>query len=421
MSIQLTEGVNLHIMQTEKYKTIRIVMKFRASLDRETITKRALLSNLMETNSEKYSTQTALRSELSNLFCAGFGSSVTKKGNAHILTLSLNIVNEKYLTMSDSLVTKSIEFLKEIIFHPNVSKGQFNQATFVREKDNLVDYYDSITDDKQTYANLELQRLFFEEDNQKIPSIGTKEDLGEITETSLYDYYQEMLQQDQVDIYVLGDVDENQIITQLKEFPFESRKLKQRELFYTQKASEEITIKVENQEIKQAKFNLGYTTDIFYLQDNYYAGQLFNGLFGGFPHSKLFVNVREKESLAYYASSSLDTFRGLMIVQTGIDSKKMNQVKEIVTLQLKEIQAGNFTKEDIDQTKQMLKNQLLQSEDNSSAVIERTYSSQLAKNGMVSIEKWMKNIETVTKEEIVEIANHVKLKATFFLSEEVGQ
>ncbi|WP_034550837.1 EF-P 5-aminopentanol modification-associated protein YfmF [Carnobacterium funditum] len=419
MSIQLTEGVNLHIIPTEKYKTVRIIIKFRTPLDKENITKRALLSSIIETNSEKYPTQTTLRSELSNLFGAGFGSSVTKKGTVHVLTLSLNVVNEKYLTMGDSILTQSLEFLKEIIFHPNVFEGHFDKDTFIREKENLVDYYDSIADDKQTYANLELQKLFFDEESQKIPSIGTMEDLAEITETSLYDYYKEMIQQDQVDMYVLGDVDENQIINQLKGFPFEPRKSKQQELFYVQADFEEVNTKIEYQEIKQAKFNLGYTTDIFYLQDNYYAGQLFNGLFGGFPHSKLFVNVREKESLAYYASSSLDTFRGMMIVQTGIDSKKMGQVKEIVTLQLKEMQTGNFTKEDIHQTKQMLKNQLLQSEDNSSAVIERTYSNQLAKNEIISIKKWMANIEAVTKEEIIEIANQVKLKATFFLSEEV--
>ncbi|SEK25893.1 Predicted Zn-dependent peptidase [Carnobacterium iners] len=419
MSIQLTEGVNLHIMPTEKYKTVRIVIKFRAPLDKKTITKRALLSSLLETNSKKYPTQTALRSELSNLFGASFGSSVTKKGAFHVLTLSLNVVNEKYLTMSDSILAKSIDFLKEIIFNPNVTNEHFNQATFVREKENLVDYYDSITDDKQTYANLELQKLFFEEDDQKIPSIGIKEDLAEITEDSLYHYYKKMLQQDQVDIYVLGAIDEDQLVKQFKEFSFESRKLKQKDLFYTPSNAKEIKIKIEQQEIKQAKFNLGYTTPIFYLQENYYAGQLFNGLFGGFPHSKLFVNVREKESLAYYASSSLDTFRGMMIVQTGIDSKKMEKVKEIVTLQLKEMQTGNFTEEDIYQTKQMLKNQLLQSEDNSSAVIERTYSNQLAKNTIMSIEEWMENIEKVTKEEIIGIANLVHLKATFFLSEEV--
>ncbi|WP_414839888.1 EF-P 5-aminopentanol modification-associated protein YfmF [Carnobacterium sp. TMP28] len=419
MSIQLTEGVNLHIIPTEKYKTVRIVIKFRAPLDKKTITKRALLSSLLETNSEKYPTQTALRSELSNLFGASFGSSVTKKGAFHVLTLSLNVVNENYLTMSDSIVAKSIDFLKEIIFRPNVTDERFNQATFIREKENLVDYYDSIADDKQTYANLELQKLFFEEDDQKIPSIGTKEDLEEITEETMYHYYKKMIQEDQVDIYVLGDVDEVQLIKQFREFSFEPRKLKKEELFYTPSSVKKVKIKTEQQEIKQAKFNLGYTTPIGYLQDNYYAGQLFNGLFGGFPHSKLFVNVREKESLAYYASSSLDNFRGMMIVQTGIDSKKMGQVKDIVTLQLKEMQNGNFTEEDIHQTKQMLKNQLLQSEDNSSAVIERTYSNQLAKNSIMSIEEWMENIEKVTKEEIVEIANSVHLKATFFLSEEV--
>ncbi|MCA9765276.1 MAG: insulinase family protein [Carnobacterium sp.] len=419
MSIQLTEGVNLHIIPTEKYKTVRIVIKFRASLDKKTITKRALLSSLLETNSEKYPTQTALRSELSNLFGASFGSSVTKKGAFHVLTLSLNVVNENYLTMSDSIVVKSIDFLKEIIFRPNVTDERFNQATFIREKENLVDYYDSIADDKQTYANLELQKLFFEEDDQKIPSIGTKEDLDEITEETIYHYYKKMLQEDQVDIYVLGDIDEVQLVKQFREFSFEPRKSKKEELFYTPSSVKEVKIKTEQQEIKQAKFNLGYTTPIVYLQENYYAGQLFNGLFGGFPHSKLFVNVREKESLAYYASSSLDNFRGMMIVQTGIDSKKIGQVKDIVTLQLKEMQNGNFTEEDIHQTKQMLKNQLLQSEDNSSAVIERTYSNQLAKNSIMSIEEWMENIEKVTKEEIIEIANLVHLKATFFLSEEV--
>ncbi|MGB3160788.1 MAG: pitrilysin family protein [Carnobacterium sp.] len=419
MSIQLTEGVNLHIIPTEKYKTVRIVVKFRSPLDKETITKRALLSSILETNSQKYPSQTLLRSELSNLFGASFGSSVTKKGSVHVLSVSMNVVNEKYLTMSDSLLINSIEFLKEIIFNPNASDGHFDKGTFKREKENLVDYYDSIADDKQTYANLELQKLFFEEDSQKIPSIGTKEDLAKITETSLFIYYKQMLQQDLVDIYVLGDIDEEQVIAQLKEFPFEPRRFEKQELFYIPSEVDKINTKIEYQDIKQAKFNLGYKTDIFYLKENYYAGQLFNGLFGGFPHSKLFVNVREKESLAYYASSSLDTFRGMMIVQTGIDSKKMDLVKEIVTLQLKEMQAGNFTEEDIHQTKQMLKNQLLQSEDNSSAIIERTYSNKLVSNKTKSIEEWIRNIEKVTKEEIIEIAKLVTLKATFFLSEEV--
>ena len=130
------------------------------------------------------------------------------------------------------------------------------------------------------------------------------------------------------------------------------------------------------------------------------------------------MNVREKESLAYYASSSLDTFRGMMTVQTGIDKQKVDQVQEIIALQLKEMQAGNFTEEAVSQTKEMLKNQLFQSEDDPGSVIERVYALQLTKGKMLTIDEWVKRIEKVTKEEIIEVANQVKLKATFFLTAE---
>ncbi|ALV22965.1 EF-P 5-aminopentanol modification-associated protein YfmF [Carnobacterium antarcticum] len=420
MSIQLAEGVQLHVLPTKKYKTVQMVVKLRTPLDKKSITKRALLSSLLETNSEKYPTQTALRSELSNLYGASFGTSISKKGTSHILSIGLNVVNEKYLTMGDSVLKEAIAFLKEIIFKPNATDGHFDEETFRREKENLNDYYDSIADDKQTYASLELQHLFFDDEGQQTPSIGTKEDLIEITAVDLYHYYQKALKEDQVDIYVLGDVEKEQIEEQFKLFPFEARNIAKQEAFYATETFEKVVSKIEEQDITQAKFNLGYATNIFYHQKNYYAGQVFNGLFGGFPHSKLFMNVREKESLAYYASSSLDTFRGMMSVQTGIESKKVDQVKEIITMQLKEMQAGNFTDEALNQTKEMLKNQLLQSEDHSGAIIERMYANQMAIGKVINLEEWIADIEAVTTEQVIEVANQVKLKATFFLSGEVN-
>lgn len=418
MSIQLNEGVHLHVLPTKKYKTIRMMLKFRAPLNKKTITKRAMLANLLETNSKKYPTQTALRSVLSNMYGASFGTGVSKKGNTHILSFSLNLVNEKYLSKGDNILQEGIDFLKEVIFQPNAENGQFHEKTFNREKDNLVDYYSSLFDDKQTYASLALQELFFEDVNQQTPSVGTKEDLKEISPTSLYDYYQDILSQDKIDIYVLGDVNAKEIQSAFEQFDFSPREVITTSSFYNEPAASEVENKTEQQEIIQAKFNLGYTTNIFYHDPTYYAAQVFNGLFGGFPHSKLFMNVREKESLAYYASSSMDTFRGMMTVQTGIDVQKVDQVKEIIALQLKEMQAGNFTDESISQTKEMLKNQLFQSEDNAGAVIERIYALQLAKGNVLSIDEWVARIEKVTKEDIIEVANQVKLKATFFLTAE---
>lgn len=418
MSIQLNEGVHLHVLPTKKYKTIRIMLKFRAPLNKKTITKRAMLANLLETNSKKYPTQTALRSALSNMYGANFGTAVSKKGNTHILTFSLNLVNEKYLSQGDNVLQEGIDFLKEVIFHPNAENEHFHEKTFKREKENMEDYYESLFDDKQTYASLALQELFFEDVNQQTPSVGSKENLKDISPANLYEYYQDVLNQDKIDIYVMGDVREDEIQLAFGQFDFSPREVVKTSSFYTETAINEVKNKTEKQEVIQAKFNLGYTTNVFYHDSSYYAAQVFNGLFGGFPHSKLFMNVREKESLAYYASSSMDTFRGMMTVQTGIDVQKVDQVREIIALQLKEMQTGNFTDESISQTKEMLKNQLFQSEDNPGSVIERIYALQLAKGDVLSIEEWVTRIEKVTKEDIIEVANQVKLKATFFLTVE---
>lgn len=418
MPIKLTDGVNLHVMPTTKYKTVRMMLKFCTKLSKETITKRALLSSLFEINSKKYPTQTALRKELSDLYGASFGTSVSKKGTNHILTVGMNVVNEKYLSDEQFVLKDAIEFLKEVLFNPNAAGDQFDEKTFQREKENLADYYDSVFDDKRSYANLALQQLMFENVDHQTPEIGAKEDLGGVTAFSLYEYYQTLMNEDSVDIYVLGDVAEEKIADAFGKFPFQPRKRMQQTAFYSEEAAEEVMKKSEVRDIVQAKFNLGYVTDIFYQTESFYAGQVFNGLFGGYPHSKLFMNVREKESLAYYASSSLDTFRGTMSVQTGIEAQKIGQVEEIIGLQLKELQNGQFSEADLNQTKEMLKNQLLQSEDNPGAVIERIYASQLAAGKIISIDESLAKIEAVTKEQVQQVAGRIKLKATFFLTKE---
>lgn len=417
MTIQLNEGVHLHVLPTKKYKTIRVVLKFRAALEASTITKRAMLSSLLETNSKQYPTQTELRSALANLYGASFGLSVAKKGTQHILTAGMNLVNQRYLSDQTNVLKDGMTLLKDILFNPNATDGAFDEATFAREKENLLDYYASIYDDKQTYASLALQSLYFEDVNQKMPSIGTAEELEKMTAASLFDYYQIMLQEDTVDIYVLGDVEEAEIEAIFREFPFAARKPMTESIFYQEVNRMNLKEEVEKQEVTQAKYNLAYETNAYYLEKDYFALHVFNGIFGGFPHSKLFVNVREKESLAYYASSSLDTFRGLMTVQTGIESAKVQQVSEIISLQLKEVQAGNFDEEAVNQTKEMLKNQVLQSEDNASAFIERLYIYDTIGKS-ISVEEWQKKVDAVTKDEIIAVANKVHLKATFFLTGE---
>nr|WP_279401225.1 insulinase family protein [Piscibacillus salipiscarius] len=120
------------------------------------------------------------------------------------------------------------------------------------------------------------------------------------------------------------------------------------------KKVEQVNEITEKQKVQQAKLHLGYRTGITYRDSDYRTLQVFNGVFGAFPHSKLFLNVREKHSLAYYAASRLESNKGLMLVFSGIAPDKFDQAKEIIIQQHEDIKSGQISEDEIDQTKRLL-------------------------------------------------------------------
>lgn len=418
MPISLATGVNLHVVPTEKYKTVRILVRFTTRLSRETITKRTMLSSLLETNSLHYPDQVKLSEQLAQLYGASFGINVTKKGNLHWFNLSMNVVNDQYLTDSHVLAD-AVAFIKEILFYPNIQAGAFDLETFAREKENLLAYYDSISEDKQVYSSLALQNLYFSQsEDQRVPSFGTSEALLAETPETIAAYYQEMIDQDQIDIFVLGDVDEQKMIDLFQTLPFADRAAGVADIFYTQPARNVIEERSKQEPLAQSKLNLGYHTDVYYGDEHYFALQVFNGLFGGFPHSKLFMNVREKENLAYYASSSIDTFRGLLTVQTGIDGKNRNQVLHLISEELDNLRQGKVTEIEVQQTKAMLRNQYLLSMDNALAVLENHYLDDLIPHLRLTDDEWLRRMEAVTVADVQRVAHLIQLQAIFFLEGE---
>lgn len=416
MVYQLAEGVNLHVLPTKQYKTIRIFIRFTARLQQEVITKRSLLSSMLETNSLNYPDQTKLSAKLAELYGASFGLSVRKKGNLHWLNVGISFVNGEYVN-DPNLFSQAVDFLKEVLFYPNIKNQQFDQLTFDLEKNNLRLYLESLKEDKQTFASYALQELYFENSpEQKIPSLGVVEEIDKITARSLAAYYQEMMANDQIDIFVVGDVDPDKAAEAVGQLPFEPRETAHPELFYTQPQVNIVKERQVREPIVQAKLNLAYQTNVYYDEPERFALMVFNGLFGGFPHSKLFMNVREKESLAYYASSSVDTFRGFMSVQTGIDEKNRNQVLRLIHEQLESLRNGEITDLELAQTKAMLRNQYLLSLDSPQAAIETSFLDSWLPETKLSDEEWLKRMESVTIKEIQQVAEQIELQAIFFLA-----
>ncbi|MGX7024930.1 EF-P 5-aminopentanol modification-associated protein YfmF [Vagococcus hydrophili] len=419
MTYELNKNVNLHVFPTNKYKTVRLLVRFAAPLNKETSSKRSLLASLMETNSLNFPNQTAISKKLSDLYGAGFGIGISRNGNQHYFTVGLNIINDNLVPSGTSVLESGVEFLKEVIFSPHIIDGAFDQETFLREKENLIEYIDSIFDDKQTYAALSLQNLFFNRSSsQKTPSFGDIDSIKEETAASLASYYQEMIATDKVDIMVIGDVAEGYVQRVFKDFGFTDRENIATPLFYQQPFQNIIHQKMEQLPVVQSKLNLAYHCDIYYYDDLYFALMIFNGLFGGFPHSKLFLNVREKHSLAYYASSSLEPFRGLVTVQTGIDGKNREKVLRLINEQLRELVAGKVTNEALDQTKVMLKNHYLLGQDNQRNLMEQAYLKLKVPAADITQEEWIARLDAVTIQDVQEVAKHVRLQAVYFMEGE---
>ncbi|MGX6961996.1 EF-P 5-aminopentanol modification-associated protein YfmF [Vagococcus xieshaowenii] len=421
MSKELAKNVNLHVIPTKKYKTIHVLIRFSTELTREKASLRTLLSSLLETNSLNYPQQTDISKKLSDMYGAKMGVGTSKKGNRHYMNAVFSMVNPKYLPNEDTLLAEGFTFMRDILFNPNAKEGQFDEETFHREKKNLIAYIQSIYDDKQSLAALNLQSLYFSEDDaQKTPGFGRAEDVETIGNTQLYNYYQQLLTEDEVDIVVLGDVQEEEIASLLTSYKFEDREPISVNPMYSRERQLTITDKVETLPVQQGKLNLAYQTDSYFHDEHYFTLQVFNGIFGGFAHSKLFMNVREKESMAYYASSSLDTFRGMMTVQTGIDSQNKEKVLTLVSEQLEAMRQGEISDEEMLQTKAMIRNQFILSQDNPSASMESLYLAKKFPQSAIDDEEWLTRLDAVTKEDVQQMAKQVELQAVYFMEGSVA-
>ncbi|ASV65893.1 EF-P 5-aminopentanol modification-associated protein YfmF [Cytobacillus kochii] len=413
-TVKEIDGVKLHQIKTDKYKTNTIVWKMKAPLSKDTVTLRALLPHVLESSSAAYPTTAKLRAYLDELYGASLYVDLSKKGEYHIISMTIEMANEKFLSDQTPLLRKAFELLSELLLHPLSNNGAFDREVVESEKRTLKQRIQAVNDDKMRYANLRLVQEMCKDEAYALHVHGELDDLPLITESSLYHYYEKALAEDELDLYMIGDIDTNEVEQYVRELlPLKTRSIKETSMARANDLIEPETIK-EEQDVKQAKLNIGYRTGITYGDPEYSALQIFNGIFGGFSHSKLFINVREKASLAYYVASRLESHKGLLMVMSGIDNNSYGQATSIIEEQLEEMQKGAFTEEEITQTKAVIKNQMLETMDAARGVAEVLYHNIVSRQKM-DLTEWMNGMEAVTKEDIITVAKKVQLDTIYFL------
>ncbi|MDA2245534.1 EF-P 5-aminopentanol modification-associated protein YfmF [Bacillus cereus] len=421
MEQQLHElgGLRVHIIPTDKYKTNTFVFRFKAPLNEETVTERALLPYVLQSATEKLPSVIRLRQYLEELYGSSLAVDVSKKGEDHIISIYVDIANEVYLHDAPPLFEKALSMLSDIVLHPATEGNGFLSSIVESEKRALLQRIEATYDDKMRYANERLIEEMCKVEPYRLSANGKKESVMSITNESLYQYYQKVLAEDEMDLYIIGDISENAVDLVSKYFSISTRPVRERNVLLHRRNNEEKEV-VEKQELKQSKLHIGYRTFVTYKDEDYFALQLFNGLFGGFSHSKLFVNVREKNSLAYYAASRFESHKGLLFVMSGIEAKNYEKAVEIIKEQMRAMQNGEFSEEEIHQTKSVIQNQILEAIDTPRGFVEMLY------HGIISdrtrpVEEWLTGIESVTKEEIVKVAKNIELDTIYFLQGTEGE
>lgn len=412
-TIPFAKGVNLHIRQTTQFKTVNFSIKWRNALTATNASERTVLTNVLQHSNAKYQTTAAFRSFLDDLYGTVLYFDTSKRGNEHTVLMNVEAVNDHYLA-NTSVLNEVLDLLHTAIFEPNLENGVFKESIVEREKKTVIQRIESIFDDKSRFAQQRIQQILRPNEPASISANGTIEDIQKITPTSLFDAYQSMLANDKIDIYVAGDINEEEIVAKLKEaLPFNDRTPEEIPAVLPQQHPQNDYVR-EQQEMKQGKLHIGFSTPVRFGDADFAKMQIFNGVFGGYPHAKLFMNVREKESLAYYASSSYASHYGLVFVVSGIEPKNEEKALSLIKEQLAVMQAGDITDLEIEQTKAMLTNQLKEALDSARGQIE-IFDQYKDLPEEFSVEAWANKWKAVTKQDIVEMAKQVQLEAVYFL------
>ncbi|WP_283598952.1 EF-P 5-aminopentanol modification-associated protein YfmF [Ligilactobacillus salivarius] len=417
MRIELVKGVNLNIIPSKQFKTTRIFISFIKNIEsKKELAERALLANYLEMCSQNYPTQIDIARKLSQMYGASFGSSVDRRGNYQLINFSIDYIESKYLAGNEDLLSEVIEFLKEIIFNPlRVGENKnFDEETFTRQKNNTITYLKSIKEDKQAYAAAKLRKLYFDNEIQQVPSFGESEDVKKLTISDVMDAYQKMLNTDRVEVMISGDVNTDEVVNKFSVLPFKVRNISRASMSYTQEIKQEIVTQIDEEPLSQSKFDMAFRLPVVYRGDLHYAALVFNSLFGGSALSLLFTVVREKMSMAYYSNSNFDPFRQLLVVQTGISYTNKDKVQELILEQLERLRKGDFEDELLEQNKNNLISSYISRLDSQTSALLRAQSAALTGIN-VTVEEWLDNLQSVTKDDVMKVAKMVELQATYML------
>ncbi|MBF8982254.1 insulinase family protein [Lutibacter sp. B2] len=415
-TVEIDKNINLHVIKTDKFKTNMINVYIKRPLSKDEVTKNALLSMVLSRGSKNFPTTMELSKELEGLYGAGFVCDAVKKGEKNIIRFAIQLVNDRYVD-EENVMKKGLYIINDFINNPYILNHQFDENYVVQEKKNLIERIEGRKNDKMSFAYGRCIEEMCQGEPYALYEYGNIDDVNAITSKALYEHYKNVMSTSSVDISVVGDIDERLIEGLIKEnLKFNMDHIVDIKREQIQDA-DKVTIIKEVMDINQGKLTLGYRTNIPYEDKLYNALIVCSNILGGGANSKLFKNVREKESLCYYVFSRLQKFKSLMMIAAGVEFENYDKAVSLIGKEVEDMKKGNFSEEDLMGAQNSIITSIRSMSDSAGTLSDFYYTQSICKNED-SLEKIIEKIRKVTKEEIVQVAQNIKLDTIYFLNNE---
>ena len=409
---EIMQDVFLTYLPAQHFKTSRLTLNLVTGLDRASASANALLPAVLRRGTVRCPDMESLSAALDTLYGANIDYTVRKKGKRQCVGFAAGFIDDGFTPHGERLLEPVAQQLGELLLEPVTRDGCFLGEYVESEKANLIDAIRALKNDKRDWADIRLMQEMCAGEPYSVLRLGDEETAGAITADTLYRHGQELMASSRVELIYCGGAEERRVedavLSALAKLP----RGRQTPLPPVRRAAAPETPRciIETMDVTQGKLAMGYRCT----SDDYPAMVLANLIFGGTSNSKLFLNVREKYSLCYYASSSYARSKGILTVSSGVEVTDFERAEEEIERQLHAVQQGDWEDWEQEGALQAIRTSLLSLTDSQGA-LENFYLGQIASGATETPEELAAELQQVTKERIVAAARTVTPDTVYFL------
>ena len=413
--IELCHGVWLNMIRTDRFKTGCVSINFLRPLSEKTAAVHALLPSVLLRGCEAYPDMQKISHRLDDLYGATVGTLVRKRGEVHCFGLYADFLEDRYAE-GEPVFDQMMEFLRRLVFEPCLEDGGFVREYVSGEILNLSNTIASRINDKRSYAVNRLLKNMCVGEAYSVTRLGERGALENVDGKTLYAFWQRVLETSPVELFYLGQQPEENVIAQMKNFVKCLPDRKNLCQVGTQVVIPDRPLQMveEALDVTQGKLVIGFRTPITVADPRFPALLLFNAVYGAGMTSKLFVKIREEQSLCYYASSSLDKHKGIMVVGSGIEFEKYEVARDGILHQLELCKQGEISGEELESARNYLISAMRMTNDNPGQMDDFVLG-QVVGRTEETVEALIEKLKAVTLEQVIDVASTLKTDTIYFL------